>query len=102
MTPNPRPRSSTADLSPIRLADSPGPAEPSEPMAGARSTRPSLPAGLEPMVTTEDFVALLRCNRRTFERLRSAGKLPRPDIQLGRMPRWRAQTIREWIERGEC
>jgi len=29
-----------------------------------------------------------------------AGKVPKPDIKIGKMPRWKAATIRAWIERG--
>ena len=36
----------------------------------------------------------------TLARLRSAGGLPRPDMLIGRMPRWKPETIRRWIEGG--
>jgi excisionase family DNA binding protein len=55
---------------------------------------------MEPMLGMDDLAALLRCNRRTLERLRSAGKLPQPDIHIGRMPRWKRSTIETWVERG--
>jgi len=59
-----------------------------------------LPAGIEPMLGIDDLAALLSCSRRLVERMRSAGKVPRPDIKIGKMPRWKAATIRAWIERG--
>jgi hypothetical protein len=47
-----------------------------------------------------DLARLLVCDRRTVERLRAAGRLPRPDLHVGRLPRWRLETISAWIERG--
>jgi hypothetical protein len=32
--------------------------------------------------------------------MRSAGQLPRPDVQLGRLPRWKPETLRDFIARG--
>ncbi len=60
----------------------------------------TLPAGIEPMLGIDDLAALLSCSRRLVERMRSAGKVPRPDIKVGKMPRWRVETIRRWIEGG--
>jgi excisionase family DNA binding protein len=61
---------------------------------------PSLAAAIEPLLTTSDLARLLVCDRRTIERMRSAGKLPKPDIKIGRMPRWKRSTIEAWLERG--
>jgi predicted DNA-binding transcriptional regulator AlpA len=48
-----------------------------------------------------DEVALaLGVSRRAIERERSAGRFPKPDIQVGRMPLWRPETIRAWVEGG--
>jgi predicted DNA-binding transcriptional regulator AlpA len=57
-------------------------------------------AGIEPLLGIDDLAAALSCGRRLVERMRAAGKLPRPDLKLGKMPRWRASTIRRWIEGG--
>jgi predicted DNA-binding transcriptional regulator AlpA len=57
-----------------------------------------LPAGLNPMVSIDDLMTLLRCSRRLVERLRVAGKVPRPDMMVGRCPRWKAATIRAWVD----
>ena len=46
----------------------------------------TLPAGIEPMLGIDDLAALLSCSRRLVERMRSAGKVPKPDIQIGKMP----------------
>lgn len=52
---------------------------------------------LEPMLGVDGLARVLSVSRRTIERLRAAGKLPRPDLRVGKMPRWRAETIRRWI-----
>jgi predicted DNA-binding transcriptional regulator AlpA len=48
----------------------------------------------------DELATALGVSRRTLERARSAGRLPRPDLHIGRMPLWRPSTIRDWIERG--
>ena len=40
----------------------------------------TLPASIEPMLHIDDLAALLSCSRRLVERMRSAGKVPKPDI----------------------
>jgi hypothetical protein len=58
---------------------------------------------IEPLLSVADLCRLLQCDRRTIERMRSAGRLPGPDLCVGRrLPRWRVETIRSWIERGGC
>jgi hypothetical protein len=52
------------------------------------------------MLTIDDWARILNISRRAVERLKSAGRLPRPDLTIGRMPRWRPMTIRRWIEEG--
>ena len=75
-----------ADPGPVRLAD-----KPEAPGAGHI---------IEPMLSIHDLATLLSCSRRLVERMRSAGKVPKPDIKIGKMPRWKAATIRARIERG--
>ncbi len=56
---------------------------------------------IEPLAYRLDELAdALGVSRRTLERERSAGRLPRPDLHIGRAPLWRCETIREWLERG--
>jgi predicted DNA-binding transcriptional regulator AlpA len=55
---------------------------------------------LAPLLSVADLARVLNGSRRTIERLRAAGKLPRPDLHIGTMPRWKAETIRCWIEGG--
>ncbi len=60
-----------------------------------------LPEGVTARLWRLETVALtLGVDRRTVERLRSAGRFPRPDIVIGRMPLWRPATIDAWIEAG--
>jgi predicted DNA-binding transcriptional regulator AlpA len=59
---------------------------------------PSVP--IEPLLTRADLLAVLRCGTATLDRLRSAGRLPRADLYLGRSPRWRRSTIETWIAKG--
>lgn len=47
-----------------------------------------------------DVAALLGIDRRTVERLRSAGRFPQPDIKVGKRVLWRPATIREWVAKG--
>ena len=53
---------------------------------------------IRPMLTLDDVAATLAISRRTAERLKSAGGLPRPDLHVGRMPRWKPSTIDKWID----
>jgi hypothetical protein len=58
-------------------------------------------AGIEPALVIEDWARAFSCSRREIERMRSAGKLPKPDFYVGRRsPRWLAETVRAFIERG--
>jgi predicted DNA-binding transcriptional regulator AlpA len=53
---------------------------------------------VEPLLSQDDFARVLNIGRRTFARLRSAGKIPAPDLIVGVMPRWRPETVRTWLE----
>jgi predicted DNA-binding transcriptional regulator AlpA len=55
---------------------------------------------LEPLLSIDGVARALSVSRPTIERMRSGGKLPLPDLHIGRMPRWRCETIRRWIEGG--
>jgi predicted DNA-binding transcriptional regulator AlpA len=71
---------------------------------------PEEAASLAPvsLVTLADRLALrldevaraLGVSRRAIERERSAGRFPAPDLLIGRMPLWKPETIRQWVERG--
>ncbi len=70
----------------------------------ARITAPPVPPkpddSLAQLLSVADLARVLNGSRRTIEHLRAAGKLPRPDLHIGKMPRWKAETIRRWIEEG--
>ncbi len=105
----PRPRPTTAAVAPIRLAAPQGGVgrgagsvereDENAPRPTPHAPRP-LPAGIEPMLHIDDLAELLSCSRRCVERMRSAGKVPKPDIHVGRCPRWKPATIRAWIDGG--
>ena len=46
----------------------------------------------------DELADALGVSRRTIERERSAGRFPRPDLTIGKMPLWRVETIRQWVE----
>ena len=48
----------------------------------------------------DELAAALGVSRRAIERERSAGRFPRPDRIIGRMPLWSPETIRRWIDGG--
>jgi predicted DNA-binding transcriptional regulator AlpA len=48
----------------------------------------------------DELADALGVSRRTLERERSAGRFPKPDRKVGKMPLWSPETIREWIGRG--
>jgi predicted DNA-binding transcriptional regulator AlpA len=96
MTPAPRPRRVLGDPGPRITAD---PTEAAGPDKQATSGR-SLAAWLEPMLALDDVAKMLAVSRRWLERERAAGRVPKPDFMAGRCPRWRAATIRRWVEGG--
>lgn len=55
-------------------------------------------ATLEPLVSIDDVTKLLQCSRRLVDRMRAAGTMPPPDFMAGRLPRWKAATIRAWLD----
>jgi predicted DNA-binding transcriptional regulator AlpA len=49
------------------------------------------------MLTARDLAALLAIGRRTLQSWRATGKLPPPDVAIGKILRWRRKTIENWI-----
>jgi len=47
-----------------------------------------------------DVAAALGVSRRLLERELSARRFPQPDLHIGRVPLWRVETVRGWLERG--
>ena len=58
------------------------------------------PVVVEPLLSVRDVADALGCGRRTIERMRSAGKFPRPDLHVGKLPRWKRETLTRWIAEG--
>ena len=50
----------------------------------------------------DDIGPAIGVSRRTVEGLRSSGRLPRPDIKIGRMPIWLRDTIHAWLAQGNA
>jgi hypothetical protein len=56
---------------------------------------------IESLLTINDLLRILHINRRTFERMRAAGRIPAPTMCVGtRSPRWCPQLVRDWIAAG--
>ena len=103
MTPAPRRKPAVDGPGPVRLGNAIDPPEDPRPEARLQGVFPpgrTLAASIEPLLHIDDLAELLSCSRRLVERMRSAGKVPKPDIHVGRCPRWKPATIRAWIERG--
>jgi len=71
----------------------------------ARRRERRLPAemGQHPVrwVSAASLAALLDLSSRAFIRRRAAGLVPRPDLHLGRSPRWKLETVREFLRSGK-
>ena len=74
--------------SPRPVEGNPNDATPPDPLAGRVTIR------------LDEVASLLGISRRVLERERSAGRFPRPDMTIGRMPLWKPATIRAWVEDG--
>jgi hypothetical protein len=48
----------------------------------------------------DEVAASLGVSRRAIERERATGRFPAPDVQIGKMPLWRRETLVGWIAQG--
>jgi predicted DNA-binding transcriptional regulator AlpA len=64
--------------------------------AGRGLARPEA-APLAALLTAEDFRRILSIGRRTFQTWRAAGRLPAPDLEIGKVLRWRPETVEAWL-----
>jgi len=55
-------------------------------------------AAIEPLRTVDDFADTLKVSKRTIYRMLATGHLPKPSLYLGKMPRWTAAAVREWLD----
>lgn len=60
----------------------------------------ALPTDPDDLITQHEFTEYLRCEETTFREMKDAGRLPAPVMYVGKQPRWRAGTIRAWIQAG--
>ena len=49
------------------------------------------------MLSPADLAKHLNASRRTLQTWRSAGKLPPPDLHIGKIIRWKFETINTWL-----
>jgi predicted DNA-binding transcriptional regulator AlpA len=68
--------------------------------ASIRIRESAAPCEQEPLLSSEDLAKLLSVSRRTIDRLRARGTLPRPTLYVSSMPRWKAGVIHAWIDTG--
>jgi excisionase family DNA binding protein len=70
--------------------------------APLEATRGSQPAAIVERLaySIAEIAAGLGIGRRTLEREIAAGRFPKADFYIGRLPRWRSDTVLDWIERG--
>ena len=52
---------------------------------------------IPPMLSPQEFAQLLGIGRRTFQTWKAAGKLPPPDLCVGKVIRWKPATIDRWL-----
>jgi predicted DNA-binding transcriptional regulator AlpA len=52
----------------------------------------------EPMLAAKEIAHILGISRRTFDRMRAAGKAPPADFREGKIARWSPATIRTWLK----
>ena len=97
VTPHRRPAGTNPG--PLRLADT-GDRKPDASTLAANLGLTTAVA-IKPLIRISDLERWLACDRRTIERMRASGKLPKPDLLIARhSPRWRVSTIQAWIDRG--
>jgi hypothetical protein len=66
------------------------------------SKRPARRAVDVPRLTygIDEVARALGISRSGIERVRRAGRFPRPDLMIGKRPFWRVETIHRYIENG--
>lgn len=53
---------------------------------------------VSPMLSPADLARWLSISRRSLDRLRSQGRLPLPDIHVGKIVRWRFETVNRYFD----
>jgi hypothetical protein len=44
-----------------------------------------------------EIAAALGVSKRLLEQARAAGRLPRPDLRIGRVSLWKIESVRDWL-----
>jgi predicted DNA-binding transcriptional regulator AlpA len=44
-----------------------------------------------------EISAMTGINRRTLDRMKQSGKMPKPDLDLGKIALWKRTTIEKWL-----
>jgi hypothetical protein len=55
---------------------------------------------IDPYLSQHAARALFDVSLRTWQRLVSSGRVPKPDARVGRSPRWKMSTLRAALEKG--
>jgi hypothetical protein len=55
--------------------------------------RRPLPPGVKPLLSPGDLAEIYGVSLRSIWRLLAAGKIPAPDLRIGKLPRWRQESI---------
>ena len=69
-----------------------------EPAKRSRKTRESRVLHAERLLSASDVSEIYGVSLRSLWRLLAAGKIPRPDLRVGRLPRWRQETIAAHVQ----
>ncbi len=56
-----------------------------------------LPEGAAPCYTRQSLAAFMQISLRSLDRAAALGLLPRPDLVVGRSPRWSPATVAGWM-----
>jgi predicted DNA-binding transcriptional regulator AlpA len=59
-----------------------------------------IPLGQRFALRLEELAEAFGVSRRTIQRERAAGRFPKPDLIMGKMPLWKPETIRQWVDGG--
>jgi hypothetical protein len=70
------------------------------PALRAALNRPPGPPVDRMALRIDEVADALGVSRRIIERERAAGRFPKPDLTIGKMPLWQPETIRSFVEGG--
>jgi hypothetical protein len=63
-----------------------------------KSAPPAVPLDGRLTLRIDELAQALGVSRRVLERERAAGRLLQPDLTIGRMPLYRIESVRAWID----